>query len=100
MNALYCWYQLGDKTELHELFADTIQSDERFVEAMSALSGWANSSSVGIYHPLYRHVVEYFTSADEAKARLERLTTASATNPVLRDKAKELLGEWDDKVFS
>ena len=39
-------------------------------------------------------------SADEAKARLERLTTASATNPVLRDKAKELLGEWDDKVFS
>jgi hypothetical protein len=47
---------------------------------MNAVSGWANSSDVGIHHPLYRHVVEYFMSADEAKARLESLADSSAEN--------------------
>jgi hypothetical protein len=38
--------------------------------------------------------------ADAAKARLKRLADPAAENIVLRDKAKRLLTEWDDKVFN
>jgi hypothetical protein len=62
--------------------------------------GWANSSNIGVHHPLYRHVAEYFMDADAAKARLKRLADPAAENIVLRDKAKRLLTEWDDKVFN
>jgi len=99
MNALYCWYQLGDKAGLRRAFADAIQSNEQFLDAMNGISGWANSSNIGIHHPLYGEVVEYFMHADEAKARLERLGDPSAENTTLRDRANELLREWSDRIL-
>jgi hypothetical protein len=100
LDLLFCWYQLGDKTEVRKFFTDAIQSDESFLYALNALRGWASSSDIGIHHPLHKDYVAYFMNADDAKGRLERLADPMAPSSALRDKAKELLSEWADKLVN
>jgi hypothetical protein len=95
LDILLYWHQLGDENDVRNSFAGAIESDVSFVRAMSALSTWANSSDRGIHHPLHKYYIAHFVNADDAKARLERLTGSRISS--LRKKAKSLLSEWDER---
>lgn len=66
---------------------------------MTALRGWSNSSDVGIRHPLRRAYVNYFTDADTAKSRLERLASENVQPEEIRIAAQKLLEDWTDEAF-
>lgn len=99
LTILFCWLQLGSETDVREFFAHAIESNEGFIKAMNALQGWANSSTRGVYHPLKKEYVAYFTNADSAKTRLENLALPDASDADLREKAGNLLHEWTDERF-
>ena len=94
MDVLFCWSQLGDPDEVKKRFFEATSTDTKFLRALEALRGWANSSSNGVYHPLYAQYVVYFADPESVRERLEQLSIKSGSGP-RSAKAKELLGAWE-----
>jgi hypothetical protein len=92
-DVLFCWVQLGDADDVRRRFSEATVKDAKFLRALGALRGWANSSDRGVHHPLYEQYVRVFIDPDEVLERLQQL----ATTPELGAhsiKAKELLAAW------
>jgi len=94
MDVLFCWSQLGDADDLKSRFSEATNTDTRFLKALQALRGWANSSDRGVYHPLYAQYVTYVADPVEVRKRLEQLSIRPGFG-ARSEKAKELLAAWE-----
>ena len=101
MDVLFCWLQLGDAGVVRQKFSEAIDTNIKFLSGIGALRGWANSSDIGVHHPLHAQIVELFINADETLKRLETIadpprTGRGYTPPpgVIRDRARVLLAAW------
>jgi len=101
LDVLFCWLQLGDAGVVRQKFSEATDSNIKFISGISALRGWANSSNIGVHHPLHAQIVELFINADETLGRLESMANPphkgrGYTPPpsVIRERAKVLLAAW------
>ncbi|NOJ39819.1 P-loop NTPase fold protein [Bradyrhizobium australiense] len=92
-DVLFCWVQLGDADDVRRRFSEATIKDGRFLWALEALRGWANSSDRGVHYPLYEQYVRVLTDPDKVLERLKQLATAAELGSH-SIKAKELLGAW------
>jgi hypothetical protein len=91
LDILYCWLSFGDAADVRAFIGQAITSDKLFLDALSAMRNWVNSSEKGVYYPLAKNIIADFMDADEARARLERLALEGDEDSPLRERAKGLL---------
>jgi hypothetical protein len=93
LDAMFCWVQLGDATDVRDRFRTATKTHSQFLGMLEAMRSWASSSNIGVHHPLYAEIVKYFADPAETYSRLSSL--ASSGKLKHRAAAKALLQDWE-----
>jgi len=96
LDVLFCWVQLGDKTDVQKAIDLAIQDDEVFLKVLNVMRNRSISSDKGVSYPFRKDYLVSFMDADVAKQKLERLSKADDVESYLQKKAAQLLQEWEN----